>query len=54
MHVQALPYRSLFRRLKYPVVNGRKSCEKGFSWFAEAEQAARLLEKGVQIQIFPC
>ncbi|KAI1797192.1 HIT-like protein [Ganoderma leucocontextum] len=54
MHVQALPYRSLLRRLKYPVVTGRKGYEKGFSWFADAEQTARLLEKGVQVRILPC
>ncbi|KAM5530878.1 hypothetical protein V8D89_015463 [Ganoderma adspersum] len=54
MHVQALPYRSLLRRLKYPVVYGRKGYEKGFSWFVDAEQAARLLEKGVQVRAFPC
>ena len=54
MHVQALPYRSCLRRLKYPVVSGRKGYEKGFSWFADAEQTARLVEKGVQVRIFSC
>ncbi|KAI0775275.1 HIT-like protein [Trametes elegans] len=54
MHVQAMPYRSLMRRLKYPVVHGRVGREKGFSWFIEAEQAVRLLEKGVQVRILPC
>ncbi|KAI0787732.1 HIT-like protein [Fomes fomentarius] len=54
MHVQALPYRSFLRRLKYPVVNGRKGREKGFSWFVDAEQTVRLLEKGVQVSILPC
>ncbi|TBU33546.1 hypothetical protein BD311DRAFT_652515 [Dichomitus squalens] len=54
MHVQALPYRSCLRRLKYPVAPGRKGYEKGFSWFADAEQTAHLLEKGVQVRIFPC
>ncbi|KAI0368631.1 HIT-like protein [Pilatotrama ljubarskyi] len=54
MHVQALPYRSFLRRLKYPVVRGRQGQDKGFSWFVEAEQAVRLLEKGVQIRIKPC
>ena len=54
MHVQALPYRSLLRRLKYPVVTGQRGREKGFSWFADAEQTVRLLEKGVQVRILPC
>ncbi|KAI0359942.1 HIT-like protein [Trametes cingulata] len=54
MHVQALPYSSPLRRLKYPVVRGRRGQEKGFSWFVEADQAVRLLEKGVQVRILPC
>ncbi|RDX57435.1 HIT-like protein [Lentinus brumalis] len=54
MHVQALPYRSFLRRLKYPIVYGRKGQEKGFSWFADAEQAARILEKDVRVGIMPC
>ncbi|KAI0671662.1 HIT-like protein [Trametes maxima] len=54
MHLQALPYRSFLRRLKYPVMNGSKGREKGLSWFVEAEQAVRLLEKGVHIRILPC
>ncbi|KAH9902958.1 HIT-like protein [Cubamyces lactineus] len=54
MHVQALPYRSWLRRMKYPVVSGPSGREKGFSWFVEAEQAVRLLEKGVQVRILPC
>ncbi|KAI8980126.1 HIT-like protein [Trametes punicea] len=54
MHVQALPYRSFLRRLKYPVVVGRSGHEKGLSWFVEAEQAVRLLEKGLQVRILPC
>ncbi|KAI0833398.1 HIT-like protein [Trametes gibbosa] len=54
MHAQALPYRSLMRRLKYPVVYGRNDQDKGFSWFIEAEQAIRVLEKGSQIRLLPC
>ena len=54
MHVQALPYRSWLRRMKYPIVAGPSGREKGFSWFVEAEQAVRLLEKGVQVRILPC
>ena len=54
MHVQALPYRSWLRRMKYPIVSGPSGREKGFSWFVEAEQAVRLLEKGVQVRILPC
>ena len=54
MHVHALPYRSFLRRLKYPVAAGRKGYAKGLSWFAEAEQTVRLLEKGAQVRILPC
>ncbi|RPD61218.1 HIT-like protein [Lentinus tigrinus ALCF2SS1-7] len=54
LHVQALPYRSFLRRLKYPVVNGRKGQEKGFSWFVDAEQAARILANDNRVRIMPC
>ncbi|OSD06501.1 HIT-like protein [Trametes coccinea BRFM310] len=54
MHVQALPYRSILRRLKYPVVRGRSGRDKGLSWFVEAEQAVRILEKGARVRILPC
>ena len=54
MHVQALPYRSFLRRLKYPVMHGRKGQDKGFSWFSDAEEAARILEKGDRVCILPC
>ncbi|KAI9057313.1 HIT-like protein [Trametes sanguinea] len=54
MHVQALPYRSILRRLKYPVVRGRSGRDKGLSWFVEAEQAVRILEKGAKVRILPC
>ncbi|KAI0635857.1 HIT-like protein [Trametes polyzona] len=54
MHVQALPYRSLMRRLKYPIVRGRSGRAKGFSWFVEADQAIRILEQGSHIRILPC
>ncbi|KAH9945407.1 HIT-like protein [Epithele typhae] len=54
MHIQALPYRSIFRKLKYPVVAGWSGREKGVSWFVDAEQAVRILEKGSQVRILPC
>ncbi|KAH9850307.1 HIT-like protein [Lenzites betulinus] len=54
MHAQALPYRSLMSRLRYPIFRGRKGQDKGFSWFVEAEQAIRILEKGSRIRLLPC
>ncbi|CAL1716150.1 unnamed protein product [Somion occarium] len=46
LHAQGLPYRSLFRKMKYAVATGRKARDKGFSWFVEAEQEIRILGKG--------
>ncbi|KAG2132984.1 HIT-like protein [Suillus clintonianus] len=54
LHVQALPYTSLARRLKYPFARGFGGYEKGFSWFAEIGQAIRILENGHRVAIAPC
>ncbi|KAF9814434.1 hypothetical protein IEO21_05098 [Rhodonia placenta] len=54
MHVQALPYRSVVRALKYPVVSSRGGLEKGFSWFVTADQSIRILDKGRRIGVLPC
>ena len=54
LHVQALPYTSLTKRLKYPVVKGYGSFDKGFSWFAEVGQTIRILDKGSTVKILPC
>ncbi len=54
MHVQALPHRTFLRRLKYPIVRGRGGREKGISWFVDAEQAVRILERGSRIRILSC
>ncbi|KAH7884813.1 HIT-like protein [Phlebopus sp. FC_14] len=54
LHVQALPYISLTRRLKYPVIGGFGPFEKGFSWFAEVGQTMRILERGSKVGVFPC
>ncbi|KAG1738416.1 HIT-like protein [Suillus paluster] len=54
LHVQALPYKSLVHRLKYPFVQGFGNYDKGFSWFVEIGQAIRILEKGRHVAIAPC
>ncbi|KAJ7183604.1 HIT-like protein [Mycena filopes] len=53
MHVQGLPYKSL-RQAKYHISSGFAYFDKGFGWFIEAEQAARSLDKGRAIGVFPC
>ncbi|KIJ62908.1 hypothetical protein HYDPIDRAFT_114036 [Hydnomerulius pinastri MD-312] len=53
LHVQALPYVSLARRLKYPVAGGFGIFEKGFSWFAEVGQVIRILERGSTVGTLP-
>jgi len=54
MHVQSLPYVSLTKAFKYPIVGGFGRYQKGFSWFAEAGQTARILERGKAVKISPC
>ncbi|KIK98026.1 hypothetical protein PAXRUDRAFT_824338 [Paxillus rubicundulus Ve08.2h10] len=54
LHVHALPYTSLARRLKYPVIGGFGTSDKGFSWFAEVGQTIRILHRGSTVGTFPC
>ncbi|KAH7911360.1 HIT-like protein [Hygrophoropsis aurantiaca] len=54
LHVQALPYKSFARRMKYPIAAGIGPYTKGLSWFVEARQALRILDQGGQIRISPC
>jgi len=54
LHIHGLPYKSLYRRLKYPVVKGTHGKAKGFSWFVEISQAKVILERGGKIGILPC
>ncbi|OCH94802.1 HIT-like protein [Obba rivulosa] len=54
LHVQALPYKSVTRRMKYFISNGCFGKEKGFGWFVEIEQSIRILEKGCRIGVLPC
>ncbi|KIJ14363.1 hypothetical protein PAXINDRAFT_79329 [Paxillus involutus ATCC 200175] len=54
LHVQALPYTSLARRLEYPVIGGFGTFDKGFSWFAEVSQTIRILQRGSTVGTFPC
>ncbi|KAJ7732146.1 HIT-like protein [Mycena metata] len=53
LHVQGLPYKPL-RQAKYRISSGFAHFNKGFGWFVEAEQAARSLETGHTIGVFPC
>ena len=53
LHVQGLPYRSIARAAKYPVVPGYGSLSKGPSWFVEVTQTIRILEHGKKIEIRP-
>ncbi|ESK89463.1 histidine triad nucleotide binding [Moniliophthora roreri MCA 2997] len=54
LHVQALPYKSIFRRAKYPVASGNKSRIKGLTWFVTVDQAIRTLEDDQIIRVLPC
>ncbi|KAJ6615866.1 HIT-like protein [Mycena sp. CBHHK59/15] len=53
LHVQGLPYKG-GRQVKYRISPGCNSYQKGFGWFIEADQAARVLEEGRRIGLFPC
>ncbi|EAU85225.2 hypothetical protein CC1G_06241 [Coprinopsis cinerea okayama7 len=54
LHVHALPYKSAFRALKYPVVKGWGPYHKGLSWFAEIRQSIAVLESGRRVGVLPC
>ena len=54
LHVQALPYTSWVRQLKYPVAKGFGSFDKGLSWFSEVGQTIRILDKGSTVGTLPC
>jgi len=60
MHAQGLPYISLLRQVKYPVVPGGRwwfggaGKHKGFSWFCDVEQAIAILESGGRVRVGPC
>ena len=54
LHVQALPYKSYAKSLKYPVAKGNHGYSKGWSWFVTAEQTVKILEGGCAVKIGPC
>ncbi|KAL0945497.1 hypothetical protein HGRIS_000981 [Hohenbuehelia grisea] len=56
LHVQALPYNSFWRRLKYPVISagGTGKYQKGPSWFAEVGQVIRILERDGRVGALWC
>ncbi|KAF4597220.1 hypothetical protein EYR40_007672 [Pleurotus pulmonarius] len=54
LHLQGLPYKSLVRRMKYPVVQGGKGYVKGFSWFVDVSQLIELLEQRRCVRVMPC
>ena len=54
LHAHGLPYKSLYRRAKYPIAAGGPRKKKGLSWFVEITQAIRILEDGGKIGVLPC
>ncbi|EMD31303.1 hypothetical protein CERSUDRAFT_119861 [Gelatoporia subvermispora B] len=54
LHVQALPYKSVMRGMKYFVAPGCYGKEKGFGWFAEIGQTIRILENGGHVGVLSC
>jgi len=52
LHCFGLPFNNTLCRLKFPVVE-RKNGTKGFSWFAEASQVIRTLERGGRVGVWP-
>ncbi|KII89706.1 hypothetical protein PLICRDRAFT_52867 [Plicaturopsis crispa FD-325 SS-3] len=53
LHVQALPYRSSIKRMKYPISKGSPE-GKGFGWFVEIGQTIRILRRDGRVGVFPC
>ncbi|KNZ80191.1 hypothetical protein J132_06784 [Termitomyces sp. J132] len=54
LHVLGLPFRSFERSFKYPIINGRGTYHKGFSWFAEVGQTIKILESGRRVGVWLC
>ncbi|THV07829.1 HIT-like protein [Dendrothele bispora CBS 962.96] len=54
LHVQAIPYKSFVKSLKYRIVPGSRHHHKGFSWFVEIGQAILILEQDGNIGTLPC
>ncbi|KAJ4489767.1 scavenger mRNA decapping enzyme C-term binding-domain-containing protein [Lentinula lateritia] len=54
LHVQALPYKNFSKKLKYPIVDGFKPFQKGFSWFVEAHQTISIIQQDRSVGLFPC
>jgi len=54
LHVQGLPYKSIFRHAKYPVVHGYGRLAKGFSWFSEVTQTIAILQTHGRVKVVPC
>lgn len=53
LHVQALPYKSYDKSLKYPIAEGNHGYSKGWGWFVTTEQTIKILEGGV-VKIGSC
>ncbi|KAH7103569.1 HIT-like protein [Auriculariales sp. MPI-PUGE-AT-0066] len=55
MHVQGLPFKSMFRGWRYPVRTGNgRTTTKGFSMFADVDQTLSILESGGRVKIGSC
>ncbi|EKM58080.1 uncharacterized protein PHACADRAFT_139706 [Phanerochaete carnosa HHB-10118-sp] len=54
LHVQGLPYKSVWRKAKYPYVKRSQGVQKGWTWFAEVGQVQSILEGGGEVRVAPC
>jgi hypothetical protein len=53
LHVQSLPYNSLREAASFYVSPGFAGYSKGFSWFAQVDQAIQILDRGGRIGVGP-
>ena len=53
LHLLSLPTRGI-RKFEFPASKGKDGKSKGFSWFAEVDQAIEILQREKSIGVFPC
>lgn len=54
LHVIGLPFKSIGKGVKYPIISGGSTYHKGFGWFVEVGQTIKILESGRHVSVWPC
>jgi len=54
LHLHALPYLGVTKKLEYPTSKSKSGKSKGFNWFVEVDQAIEILQQEKIIGVLPC